>query len=327
MFTTGLGPVANTAFALTSFVIGIPTGIKVFNWIATMWGGHVRFATPMLYATAFLITFTLGGITGIMLAVPPFDAQVQDSYFVVAHFHFVMGGGALLSFLAALYYWFPKMTGRMIPENLGRIAFWLVVPGFYLIFWPQHFAGLVGMPRRVQTYEAGIGLDAYNMMSTAGTFVFGAGLLLVLFSAIWSIRNGKIAGNDPWDGRTLEWATTSPPPHYDFDVVPEVVDRDPVWLQKHPELIERRDPISEAADPDHTPPEHVEQESIHMPGQSWYPFIAALGTFVGSYALLYQNLFLGLFSALVIFIACYAWAFEGVGGHHEHITPTAGGRS
>jgi cytochrome c oxidase subunit 1 len=327
MFTTGLGPVANTAFALTSFVIGIPTGIKIFNWIATMWGGHVRFAVPMLYATAFLITFTLGGITGVMLAVPPFDAQVQDSYFVVAHFHFVMGGGALLSFLAGLYYWFPKMSGRMLPEGIGKLAFWLVVPGFYLIFWPQHFAGLVGMPRRVQTYEAGIGLDAYNLMSTSGTFVFGAGLLLVLFSAIWALKNGKIAGNDPWDGRTLEWATTSPPPHYDFEVVPEINDRDPVWLMKHPELIERRDIISEAVDPEHAPPKHVEQESIHIPGQSWYPFIAALGTFIGSYALLYQNLFLGLFSALVIFIACYAWAFEGVGGYHEHIEPAAGGQA
>ncbi|HEX7003837.1 MAG TPA: cytochrome c oxidase subunit I [Trueperaceae bacterium] len=327
MFTTGLGPVANTAFSLTSFVIGIPTGIKIFNWIATMWGGHVRFAVPMLYATAFLLTFTLGGITGIMLAIPPLDAQVQDTYFVVAHFHFVMGGGALLSFLAGFYYWFPKMTGRLLPEGLGRLGFWLIVPGFYLIFWPQHFAGLLGMPRRIQTYEAGIGLDLYNLMSSAGTFVMGAGMVIVIFSAFWALRKGRLAGDDPWDGRTLEWATSSPPPHYDFDVVPEVNDRDPVWLLKHPHLVERRDPISESVDPDHSPPKHVEQVSIHIPGQSWYPFIASFAIFLGSYGLLFHNLLLGLFSVAVLFYACYAWALEGVGGHHEHIElePAVGG--
>jgi cytochrome c oxidase subunit 1 len=327
MFTAGLGPVANTAFALTSFVIGIPTGIKVFNWIATMWGGHVRFAIPMLYAIAFLVTFVLGGITGVMLAVPPFDAQVQDTYFVVAHFHYIMAGGALMAFFAALYYWFPKMSGRMLPEGAGRLAFWLIVIGFHVIFFPQHLSGMLGMPRRVQTYEAGIGLDGYALTSTLGTFVMGTGMLIVLASVLWAVRNGKIAGNDPWDARTLEWATTSPPPHYDFAVVPEINDRDPVWLKKHPELIERRDIISEAVDPEHTPPKHVEQESIHIPGQSWYPFIAALGIFIGSYALLYQNLFLGLFSALIIFISCYVWAFEGVGGYHEHVTPAAGGQA
>ncbi|MDX1450485.1 MAG: cbb3-type cytochrome c oxidase subunit I, partial [Acidimicrobiia bacterium] len=281
MFTTGLGAVANTAFALTSFVIGIPTGIKVFNWLGTMWGGRITFAVPMLYATAFLITFTLGGITGIMLAMPPFDAQAQDSYFVVAHFHFVMGGGALLSFFAGLYYWFPKMTGKMLSEAVGKVAFWFVVVGFYMIFGPQHFAGLLGQPRRTQTYIEGIGLEIHNLISTAGTFVMGVGVVLILLSVVWAFRNGKKAGNDPWDGRTLEWATTSPPPYYDFDSQPVVNDRDAHWVQKYPESVHAERVPEEAS-------EVYDRVGIHIPGQSWYPFIAAAVVFVGSYGALQE---------------------------------------
>jgi cytochrome c oxidase subunit I len=311
MFTTGLGPVVNTAFALTSFVIGIPTGVKVFNWLGTMWGGKIVFSTAMLYAVGFLITFTLGGITGIMLAVPPFDAQAQDSYFVVAHFHFVMGGGALLSFFAAVFYWFPKITGKMISERLGKLSFWTIVPGFYLIFFPMHFLGLMGMPRRTVTYVEGIGLELWNQVATAGTFVMGAGLLVFLFAIVHSFRAGAPAGNDPWDGRTLEWATTSPPPPHDFDRQPVVNDRDAHWVQKYPESVHgERVPESASAPYD--------AHGIHMPGQSWYPFIAAIALFPVSYGLLYDNMWIVGIGVLLVIVATYLWALEGVGGTHVH---------
>ena len=238
MFTTGLGPVANAVFSITSFIIGIPTGIKVFNWIATLWGGHIRFTVSLMYAIAFLVTFVLGGITGIMVAVAPFDQQVHDTYFVVAHFHYVMGGGALLTFLGAAHYWIPKMSGRMLSERLGKWAFWFLVPGFHIIFFPQHLMGLVGMPRRIQTYEANIGLDFFNLASSIGAGVMGIGLVLFLITLVQGLLRGKPAGDDPWDGRTLEWATTSPPPAYGFHVVPKILDRDPLWVLKHPEMLE-----------------------------------------------------------------------------------------
>ena len=318
MFTTGLGPVASSAFAITSFVIAIPTGIKVFNWIATMWRGQIWFTTAMLFAIAFLFTFTLGGITGIMVAVPPFDAQAQDSYFVVAHFHYVMGGGALLSFFAGIYYWFPKMTGRLLSERLGKWVFAFTVGGFHLTFFPMHFLGLQGMPRRVQTYQAGIGLEWNNLLATVGAGLLGLGVLLFLFSLLRDIRTGEKAGNDPWDARTLEWSTTSPPPHYDFENLPKVHDRDPLWLEKHPELLEERDELSQAADDPSREGEHDESGGIHIPAQSWYPFIASVGLLLGGYAVVYENWILGIFCFVVITFGTYAWAFEGVGGEHIH---------
>jgi cytochrome c oxidase subunit I len=312
MFTTGLGPVVNTAFALTSFVIGIPTGVKVFNWLGTMWGGKIVFSTAMLYAVGFLITFTLGGITGIMLAVPPFDAQAQDSYFVVAHFHFVMGGGALLAFFAAIFYWFPKITGKLISERLGKLSFWTIVPGFYVIFFPMHFLGLMGMPRRTQTYVEGIGLELWNQVATAGTFIMGIGLLVLLWSVIDAFRNGKPAGNDPWDGRTLEWATTSPPPTHDFDRQPIVNDRDAWWVQKYPESVHGERVPESASEP-------YDRHGIHMPGQSWYPFIAAIALLPVSYGLLYNNMWIVGVGVLLVVVATYLWALEGVGGSHVHV--------
>ena len=311
MFTTGLGPVANTAFSLTSFVIGIPTGVKVFNWIGTMWGGSVRFATPMYYVIAFLFMLVVGGITGIMLAMPPFDAQANSTYFVVAHFHYVMGGGALFAFLGAVYYWFPKITGRMLPERFGKIWFWPLFIGFNMIFMPQHFAGLLGMPRRTQTFDAGIGLEIWNLISTLGTFVMGAGMIMIFLSVIYAFRRGEKAPADPWDARTLEWATTSPPPHHNFDQQPIVTDRDAFWAQKYPEHA-HPDDGSEFEGMD------FDKGGIHMPGQSWYPFLLALAVFIASYGVLYDNWPLAILMGLVVVASTYGWAFEGVGGHHVH---------
>ena len=322
MFTTGLGVVANTAFALTTVIIGIPTGAKIFNWIGTMVGGNIRFATPMLYAVAFLITFTMGGVTGIMLALPPFDQQAQDSYFVVAHFHYVMGGGALLAFFGATYYWFPKMTGKMLSERLGKIIFVFIAGGLHVIFFPQHFVGLLGMPRRTQTYFEGYGFEIWNLISTLGVFMALIGATLFLFDFVRSLRNGKTAGNDPWDARTLEWSISSPPPVYDFDTTPAVTGIDAFWLQKHPEFDhspeEERELIKEVA-------EEADSHGIHIPGQSWYPFVASAAIFVGGYAIIYHNWTLGVICFLIILASTVGWALEGVGGYHVELDENAAG--
>ena len=323
MFTTGMGPMANSVFSVASFVIAIPTGVKIFNWLATMWAGRIWFTTSMLFATAFLVTFTLGGITGIMVAVPPFDQQASDSYFVVAHFHYVMGGGALLSFFAGIYYWFPKMTGRFLNERLGKWVFGFVVGGFHLVFFPQHFLGLLGMPRRVQTYDVGLGWGFYNLLSSIGALILGIGVLLFIFSLLRDLRSGKEAGDDPWDGRTLEWSISSPPPHYDFGDLPIVKDRDPLWYAKHPELLEKRDDLSQSTDdePTYQNAADDEDEFIHIPGQSWFPFLASVGLFVGGMSAVYHNWVLGSLSVAFIALCFYAWAFEGVGGHYLRLRP------
>ena len=311
MFTTGLGPVVNTAFSITSFIIGIPTGVKIFNWVGTLWGGSIRFTVPILYALAFLVTFTLGGITGIMVAMPTFDAQAHDTYFVVAHFHYVMGGGALMAFFGAVYYWFPKMTGRLIDERLGKVAWFFTVLGFHVLFFPQHIAGLMGMPRRIQTYPAGIGLETVNMVSTIGSWIMGVGLILILINVIQGFRAPKNAGNDPWDGRTLEWSIPSPPPYYNFAVQPVVNSLDAHWASKYPETMH-------VTPPDPAEGRKYDAGGVHIPGQSWYPMVAALAITIGCYGLMYDNLVLAVISGLS-FIACiFGWAFEGVGGHHLH---------
>ena len=311
MFTTGLGPVVNTAFSITSFVIGIPTGVKIFNWVGTLWGGSIKFSVPILYAIAFLITFTLGGITGIMVAMPTFDAQVHDTYFVVAHFHYVMGGGALMAFFGALYYWFPKMTGRIMNERLGVWAWAWTVVGFHVLFFPQHIAGLLGMPRRIQTYPEGIGLEAVNMASTIGSWIMGVGLILILINVIQGFLSPKNAGNDPWDGRTLEWTTTSPPAFYNFKVQPVVNSLDAFWAQKHPEAMHVTPPDPEEG-------RKYDAGGIHIPGQSWYPMVAALAITIGCYGLMYDNLILAILSGLSFIFCIFAWAFEGTGGRHLH---------
>jgi cytochrome c oxidase subunit 1 len=235
MFAVGLGRTPNAFFAASTMLVAVPTGVKIFNWLGTMYGGRIRFATPMLFCTAFLFQFLCAGLTGIMLAVVPFDWQLSDSYFVVAHFHFVLIGGILFNIFAALYYWFPKATGRMLSETLGRWHFWLLVIGFNLTFVTLHFAGILGMPRRIYTYPADRGWDLLNLVATLGVPMQAAAVLLFLINVIISLRQGKPAGDDPWDAWTLEWTTTSPPPSYNFETLPEVRSRRPLWDLKHPD--------------------------------------------------------------------------------------------
>jgi cytochrome c oxidase subunit I len=235
MFAVGMPSYGNAFFALTTMIVGIPTGIKIFNWIGTMWGGKLSFATPMLFCIAFLFQFLIAGLTGIMLGAAPFNWQLTNSYFVVAHFHYVIVGAIVFAIFGAFYYWYPKMTGRMLSETLGKWHFWLFVIGFHLTFDFMHIPGLLGMPRRIYTYEPGRGWEMWNQIVGIGAAFQAAAILIFVFNLVWSYRKGRIAGNDPWDAWTLEWSTPSPPPAYNFAVLPAVRSRRPLWDDKHPE--------------------------------------------------------------------------------------------
>jgi cytochrome c oxidase subunit I len=235
MFTVGMSAGANTFFVLSTMAIAVPTGIKIFNWLATMWGGKLRLATPMLFCVAFLFQFLVAGLTGVTLAVAPLDWQLGNSYYVVAHFHYVIVGGILFCIFAAFYYWFPKASGKMYDEALGKLHFWLFAIGFHLTFDFMHIPGILGMPRRIYTYEPGRGWDIWNLIVTIGVAFQAAGVLVFAANLIWSYFRGKQAGNDPWDAWTLEWSTSSPPLEYNYAKVPSVRSRRPLWDLKHPE--------------------------------------------------------------------------------------------
>jgi len=234
IFTIGMTSTGNTFFALSTMLVGIPTGIKIFNWLGTMWGGKLRFDTPMLFSIGFLFQFLLAGLTGIMLAAAPFDWQLNDSYFVIAHFHFVLVGALVFMIFAAVYYWYPKATGRLTSERMGKWHFWLFLIGFHITFDTMHIPGILGMPRRIYTYEAGRGWGIWNLICTIGVVFQVIGTLIFVLNILLSLRKGRSAGNDPWDAWTLEWATSSPPPEYNFAETPTVKSRRPLWDIKHP---------------------------------------------------------------------------------------------
>jgi cytochrome c oxidase subunit I len=235
MFSVGMTAMGNTFFVASTLLIAVPTGIKIFNWLGTLYGGQIRFELPMLFSLAFLFQFLIAGLTGVMLGAAPFNWQLTDSYFVVAHFHYTLVGGFLFMMFGAIYYWYPKATGRMLSKNLGLWHFWLFLIGFHLTFDPQHIAGILGMPRRVYSYDPGRGWEIYNMISSIGAFFQAAGVACLLVNLFRSLRHGILAGNDPWDAWTLEWSTTSPPPEYNFETFPEVRSRRPLWDLKHPD--------------------------------------------------------------------------------------------
>ena len=234
MFTVGMSSNANTFFVLSTMAIAVPTGIKIFNWLATMWGGKIEFKTPMLFCVGFLFQFLIAGLTGIMLGAAPFDWQLGSSYFVVAHFHYVIVGAILFTIFGAFYYWFPKMSGKMYSETLGKLHFWLFLIGFHLTFDFMHIPGVLGMPRRIYTYEPGRGWDVWNLIVTVGVVFQALGTVVFVVNLVWSYFKGATAGSDPWDAWTLEWSTPSPPPAYNFSVVPTVKSRRPLWDLKHP---------------------------------------------------------------------------------------------
>lgn len=275
MFTVGLGPIANAIFAVATMAIAVPTGIKIFNWLLTMWGGNIRFSTPMLYAIAFIPSFVIGGVTGVMQAAAPADYQYHDSYFIVAHFHYVIVGGVVFALLAAVHFYWPKMFGKMLNETLGKITFVLFFIGFHLTFFIQHFLGLMGMPRRVWTYLPNQGFDTPNLVSSIGAGLMGIAVLILLFNIIAATAKGERVGNDPWgDGRTIEWAVSSPAPYYNFKQTPLIRGLDAYWLEK----MEGRNEL--------TPAEPI--GDIHMPNSSILPFIIAFGLFVASFGVMYH---------------------------------------
>ena len=235
MFTVGMTSVSNTFFVLSTMLVGIPTGIKIFNWLATIWGGKIQFRPPMMFCVAFLFQFLIAGLTGIMLSVAPWDWQLHNSYFVIAHFHYVLVGAIVFNIFAAIYYWYPKAIGRMLDETLAKWHFWLFLIGFHVTFDTMHFVGFLGMPRSIYTYEADRGWGTLNMIVSIGGFIQAIAVLIFAYNLVYSYFRGRIAGNDPWDAWTLEWATPSPPPVYNFATDPVVHSRRPLWDLKHPE--------------------------------------------------------------------------------------------
>ena len=311
MFATGLGPVAISAFAVSTMLIAVPTGVKIFNWLSTVWRGSIQLSTAMLFSLGFIAMFTIGGLSGVLHSVVPSDTQQTDTYFVVAHFHYVLFGGLMLAVFGGMYYWLPKVFGRMLNERLGKWNFWTMLIGFNLTFFPMHFVGLYGMPRRTYRYDSGLGWDVWNLVETIGAFIIGVSTLIFLTNVIVSIKlkRGAVAGNDPWDGRTLEWTITSPPPDYNFADIPEIESRDPFWHHKYTEDDEGRlMPLPKGgADAGGGGGHH---EGIHMPSPSFYPLVMAAGLLPLGYAAVYRSfVWLGI-GALTLLYGLYAWAIE-----------------
>ncbi len=305
MFAVGLSPLVDAVFALDSMIIAVPTSIKIFNWIATLWGGKINVKAPLLFAVGFIAMFIIGGLSGVSLAVVPVDFQVEDTYYVVAHLHYVLFGGTVFAIFAGLYYWFPKITGHLLDDRLGKWQFWLMFVGFNLTFFPMHILGLLGLPRRIYTYDTGLGWDAWNLLETIGAFIIALSILIFLWNFITRLRHGAVAGNDPWDAQTLEWTTSSPPPAYNFATIPVVNSRRPLWDQK----------LSRASSAGSFNP--IELEPDGEPLAAWQPsetslnpVILAFGLLIALFGLVYLAWPLVGLGVVVLFIGLVRWVRE-----------------
>jgi cytochrome c oxidase subunit 1 len=326
MFAAGLGPVADSAFALSTMFIAVPTGVKIFNWLGTIWKGDLHFRTPMLFALGFVAMFVIGGLSGVTHAIVPSDWEQTDTYYIVAHFHYVLFGGAIFGLFAAIYYWLPKATGWMLGEGLGKLHFWLMFIGFNLTFGPFHLLGLEGMPRRIPTYPADMGWNFWNMVSTIGAFTIALSIATFILNVFLSRARREEAGDDPWDGRTLEWSIPSPPPEYNFATVPLVKDRDDFWHRKYVTSPDGRPVPVLAGGADATAHDDEPHEHIHMPSPSYFPVVASLGAPLMAYGVVsLQPLNLGspspppnemasialiLVGAVVALLGFFGWVLE-----------------
>jgi len=295
MFGVGMGPVADSFFAITSLIVAIPTGVKIFNWLATMWGGSIQFRMPMLWAIAFLILFTIGGVSGVHHGVAPADLQQTDTYYVIAHFHYVLFGGLVMGIFAGIYYWFPKLTGRFLDETIGRWHFWLFVIGMNLSFFPMHFAGLLGMPRRIFTYPAELNLGDLNMIITVGAFLTAIGTLVFVWNVYKSMKGPVVAGPNPWGSYTIDWATTSPPVPHNFNNLPVVESREPLWDDEEAILAQTMGEV---------------KKPIYLPNSSYWPIFTAFGVAGASAILMTGHWWTPLFGFAWIILGILNWNHE-----------------
>ncbi len=318
MFAAGLGPVSVTVFSLATMAIAVPTGVKIINWVMTMWGGKLQFTVAMLFAIGLVVQFTIGGLSGVTHAIAPSDTQQTDTYYIVAHFHYVLFGGAIFGIFAGLYYWWPKMFGKLLSESIGRWNFWLMVIGMNLTFGPMHILGLQGQPRRMYVWteaRAGEGffnLGFWNLVSSIGSLILGLGVLMFVVNVIYTHTSKKVAKAplDPWDARTLEWMTTSPPQEHNFDAIPTVHHLDEFFHRKYEED-EQTGEIRKVAEAEQVLDElqaHPD-EHIHMPSRSYWPIVLAAGFPLIGYGLIYNRI-LGVVGAAIVLLGCYGWAME-----------------
>ncbi|HVF54274.1 MAG TPA: cytochrome c oxidase subunit I [Actinomycetota bacterium] len=315
MFVAGLGPVANAAFAISTMFIAVPTGVKIFNWVGTMWKGSLRITAPFLFAVGFVAMFVIGGLSGVTHAIVPSDTQQTDTYYIVAHFHYVLFGGAIFGIFSGLYYWWPKIFGWTLSEGIGKLHFWLMFIGFNLAFGPMHILGLQGMPRRIYTYPDGMGWNIWNLVSTAGALVIALATLVFLVNVVVSKARRQEAGDDPWDARTLEWSIPSPPPEYNFLEVPEVKQRDDWWHRKYVETPHGAPArvFAGGADGDHDDDGH----DIHLPSPSYFPALSAIGLPVLGWGTIYYNTPMMIAGGLWTLLALFGWAFEPSAEEHH----------
>ena len=311
MFTVGLGPAANTAFTVTTMLIAIPTGVKIFNWISTLWGGSIKLNTSMLFSIGFIAMFTIGGLSGVTHAASPSDAQQQDTYYVVAHFHYVLFGGSIFAIFSGIYYWWPKFTGWLLDEKLGIISFILMFIGFNLQFGPMHWVGLNGMPRRIYTYAEDMGWESSNLAATIGGFIIALSVLVFLVNVILSKRKKQNAGGDPWDARTLEWSIASPPPHYNFVEIPKVNNIDDWWYKKYPELLEgnNQNIIKQKIEVEDS--SNVDESKIHLPDLSYYPLLIGVGLTIAALGVMYTYALVAI-GLVMVFWGSIGWSTEPV---------------
>jgi cytochrome c oxidase subunit 1 len=309
MFATGLGPVANTAFGITTAIIAVPTGVKIFNWMGTMYGGDIHFDTPMLYAVGAVAMFVIGGLSGVTHSIVPSDYQQTDTYYIVAHFHYVLFGGAVFAIFAAAYYWWPKVFAKQLAEGLGKVQFWILIVGFNLTFGPMHILGLGGMIRRTYTYPASLGLTFWNQVSTVGAFMIALSVALFVVNVVRTqVRPSTLTTTDPWDARTLEWMTACPPPPYNFEEIPTVRSLDDFWHRKYAEdesgrLVRVPAGASGEAHPGSG------GHGVHLPSPSFWPLVVSFGFPLIGYGILYSWWLVGL-GAAIITVGLVGWALE-----------------